>query len=293
MITPGLFNKVMALLVTISLFNSGFSQGPTIVTVNNKKVDDNTLQAIKLLQPDFGLGGDSLAVVNNILKFYTYRKYLTEIAHDSSTVPLAGLSEKIEIAKKVLEEKMTAEFYADYVMANIAVTDAEAKTYYENEKGRYATPGMCDVVYLETADTGKQNIIDLKQKGMAIANLPLQERQSLKNYTDDYLIKSYQLFSNTQNYPYIPALFAAKIQSWIGPFRDKDTNRYVYFFIINRTEVDYPSFQSIKESCIQNIRASKFTLQVQQWNEEALKKYPIDVKLANENKKDAVKILYR
>ena len=268
-----------------------FSQG-LLVTVDEKEMDDNLIQSIKQLQPDFGLLGDSTLVVSKVLKFYTYRKYLTQLAREQSLDTLTELSTKLAVAKKTLEERMIAEYYGEYITNKIAVSEAEAKQYYETDKLHYSTPGKCDVIYIETSDTSKKLITELKKIGEENAILPAEQRMNLKKYNDIYLIKNYQIYSNTEHYPFLKELFSAKPKAWIGPFFYKDISRYVYFLIIKKEMETFTPYESVKDMCIQNLRSIKYSLLVEQLNAEALKKYPIRVKVPIVTEKNSVKLFY-
>lgn len=270
----------MRLLFTFFLFLPFFLRAngqPATITVDGKKFDDNLIQSIKQLQPDFGLGGDSANIIANIQKSYTTRKYIADLARTKGIDTITELSIKLSVAKQVLEERMIAEYYSDLVSKNMKFSDTEARKYYEEDIDRYTTPGTCDLIYIETSDTSKNTMTELRKTAIENAALPKQDRMSLKKYNDIYLMKNYLMYSNNKEYPFTNQIFSAKPKSWVGPLFSKDINRYVYFLIIEKQEPKITPYEEVKDVYIQNLKMIKYTELYQQWSIDALKKYPIKI----------------
>jgi hypothetical protein len=271
----------LILFLGVLFWFPSFSQ-TTSITVGGNKMDDNLIQAIKQLQPDFGLNGDSDDVVAKVLKAYSLKKYLADLAHQNGIDTLPELKEKLTVSKQILEEKLIAEYYSAYALNTIPVSNDEIKQYYTSESEQFSIPGNCNVIYAETSDTSKATVSELKKIATENALLPIAERMNLKKYNDVYLIKNYLIHSNNKGYPFLKEIFAAKLKSRIGPFFSKESNRYVYFLIIERQEPTYMPFESVKAMCIQNLQTKKYNQLYQKWNEDALEKYPIKI---NDNTK--------
>lgn len=247
------------------------------VLVGKQQLDNNTVQAIQLVQPGFSLYGDSAAIATNTLKFYTLNKYLAERSKAAKQDTTAGLREKIALAQQVLAEKMLAEEYMKQQLEKITVTEQEAVTYYKAHLSQFSTPGYRNFFLAQTSDTSSSIIKEIKQFVAMRANNKEQQGDT-KIANDKYFITFSNYYSNNKQAPLYNEITSAKEGTWIGPYVMPGTNGFFYYYIMDGVAETYMPYEQVKETCMQQVRSQKASNLLTQWGTEAQKMYPVKVK---------------
>lgn len=271
-----------AALGCIILFNSlaVFGQAAPKVVVAGKTLDNNAVKAIQAVQPGFSLYGDSASIAAGVLKYYTFNKFLAAKAKKEGLDTTKQMREQITFAKQALEEKFLADAYSERLLGNIAVSDQEGMAYYKQNLQQFSIPGRRDFFFVQVNDTSAKTLAEVKKFVAEKKADPGKGETKVSN--ERYYVTFSNYHTNNKDVPYYAEVMAAKMHTWIGPFKGHGTPGHLYYYVLDGVEETFTPYETVKEVCLQNVRSYKVNALMEQWNTEAQKMYPVKVTDANE-----------
>lgn len=259
------------ILVTISTI--AHAQVGT-VTVGKQTLDNNTVRAIQLVQPGFGLYGDSATVATNTLKFYTQNKYLAQHAIAIKADTAKALQQRIRIAQEVLKERILAEEYEAMLLNTVAITDAEVQAYYKRKIGQFTTPGYRNSFFVQTADTTDKTMKEIKA---AVSAQAKGNAADTKIANSTYYVTYSNFYTNNTQLPYLDKILSAKPNTWVGPLTLSGTNGFIFYYVTDGVPEKITPYEQVKEACTQAARNEKIASMRNEWSSKTQQQYPVIV----------------
>lgn len=285
--------KAVTLLTLLWVCTAAFGQ-VNKVEISGETLDENTIAGLRQLNPYFNITGDSATVTGIVSKYYALNTYLADLARKEKLDKDSAIAAKLATYKLLLENKLLAEEYENQQARNISLTTAEIKSYYESvKKTQFVNAGNCSFFQVQTKDTSKATIAQIKKIITLKLNLAEQERQSMKVYNDTLLINYTTITTANTDYFVYQQVFAAEINKLSGPFRLPNNNDWIYVFVTQKTEITFIPFEKVEDLCRSQLLSVKQKELKERWLIGALKEYPVKVTPTNQDEKDAVKIFYR
>lgn len=273
-----MFKRLFLLSITCAIAITAIAQVSTVY-VNEKKLDNDAVQAIQTIQPGFSLYGDSAAIAANTLKFYTLNKYLAEKVSAVNIDTSKVLLEKIALAKQVLEQKILAEEYISRQLSTINATTQEGEAYYKAHLEQFSISGNRNFFVAQTSDTSAKTLKEIKQ--FVAEKKASRNKGDTKVVNDTYFITYSNYYSNNKQAPLYNEITLAKQDTWIGPYSLSGTNGFFYYYIMDGTPETHTPYEQVKDICLQNVRNQKVAALQYEWSLQAQKMYAVKVSATN------------
>lgn len=239
----------------------------------NQVIDQDFVNMMQLLNPEFGFNPDKEVFSNRLLKDYVLTKVNADDARSKKLNEDPIVRKNIELIKQLAEDKYLASLKAKLGSDTAyKITEAEAKKYYDAHFQMFITPGQYSYLNADIGDTVAYPITEIKKKMKQFAAMITDEFKTGDN--DKYSM----VFIKNRSISTYDDQFSLLSKLKEGDFAETmNGKRKIIFLLMNKTPEVIQSYEKVKETCLGNLLNEKRAKANEDFIEKAKKKYPINL----------------
>jgi hypothetical protein len=266
----------MKYLITAALVFSAafFSTAQTISSygqVGKQVITPEFIELLQLINPEFGLTPDAKAFESKLEKYYILQKASADSIRKTKLYSDPTLKRNIELIKALAEEKYLSTVYSKTKDVSFSASDAEARSYYDQHKNDFVTPGSYTYLYASILDTVKYPVSDISKKMKVYADA-ITDEFKVGNKDEYYIV----LFKNHTLYPTDQETKrVAQLKEGEGSLPYKDGDRTALYFLIKKQNSSTQPFEQVKETCRNMMINEKRSMAEEAFRTKMLKDYQI------------------
>lgn len=234
-------------------------------------IDKEFLRSVHMVYPDFFISEDTAVMRINLNKIYSDNRYDATKAMEKNLLNDSSLKRQLDIAVQLMTDRFLAEIYKQKSTDFIEVSEEEAMKVYKNNKNYFLKEGTVSYIVASLSDTTSQVIKEVKQKLSQLKNT-IGKVEFTKSENGKYALTKEENMPISASQPLFPLFENAKNGDIKGPQIVYD--RTFYILITNIVPSVLPSFEDVKEQCIQMVRDEKMSQEQYLKAKESEKHFP-------------------
>ncbi len=243
----------ISVLVVVYVFFTGkalFAQTNVVLgKVGHQVIDQNFIDVMQILNPEFGYTPDSAAFAQRLFKAYSLIEANAEKARIKKLNENSEVKKNIELIRQLAEDRYLSFLLGKGTDIIYGATDEEALAYYNVHSALYTIPGTYSYFVATISDTVSHPIADVKKQLKQYASFVTDE---FKAGDGNSLQISFQKDKKlTPDFSEFEMMSKLRENDFAEIVTKENTK--VLYLLIKKTASQIDPFQSVKENCKGNV----------------------------------------